>query len=137
MNQGVWVDILIPDNAKPGKYSGNVAITISGKKYKTIPVSIRVYDFALSDTSHLKNMFGYYPGYIARRHNIERNSDEYYNLDLKYHQLAHRHRFDLVCGVDNLKEMDLYYKGILQVKPIMRQMVIPDLEEGLATTHSQ
>lgn len=113
MNQGVWVDILIPDNAKPGKYSGNVAITISGKKYKTIPVSIRVYDFALSDTSHLKNMFGYYPGYIARRHNIERNSDEYYNLDLKYHQLAHRHRFDLVCGVDNLKEMDLYYKRYL------------------------
>lgn len=113
MNQGVWVDILIPDNAKPGNYSGNVAITISGKKYKTIPVSIRVYDFALSDTSHLKNMFGYYPGYIARRHNIERNSDEYYNLDLKYHQLAHRHRFDLVCGVDNLKEMDLYYKRYL------------------------
>ncbi len=113
MNQGVWVDILIPENAVAGNYSGDVAIIVAGKKYKTIPVSIRVYDFALSDTTHLKNMFGYYPGYIARRHKIENNSDEFYRLDLKYHQLAHRHRFDLVCGVDNLKEMDLYYKRYL------------------------
>ncbi|NMC39417.1 MAG: DUF4091 domain-containing protein, partial [Bacteroidales bacterium] len=113
MNQGVWIDILIPENAATGNYSGNVAITVSGKKFKTIPVNIRVYDFALSDTTHLKNMFGYYPGYIARRHKIERNSDEFFRLDLKYHQIAHRHRFDLVCGVDNLNEMDQYYKRYL------------------------
>ncbi len=102
MNQGVWIDILIPGNAIAGTYSGNVTITVSDRKYKKIPLNIKVYDFILPDSTHLKNMFGYYPGYIAPRHNIARNSDEYYKLDLKYQQMAHRHRFDLVTGVANL-----------------------------------
>jgi hypothetical protein len=113
MNQGVWIDILIPGNAIAGTYSANVIITVSDRKYKKIPLNIKVYDFTLPDSTHLKNMFGYYPGYIARRHNIAGNSDEYYKLDLKYQQMAHRHKFDLVCGVDNLREMDKYYKRYL------------------------
>jgi len=55
-------------------------------------------------------MFGYNPGNIARRHNVERGSDEYYKLEMKYHQLAHRHRFDLVTGVRNLGDMTKFYK---------------------------
>ncbi len=113
MNQAVWADILIPENAVAGIYSGKVTVTVSGKKYKTIPLNIKVYDFVLSDTTHLRNMFGYYPGYIAGRHNVERNSEEYFSLELKYNQLAHRHRFDLVCTVNSLDQMDHYYKRYL------------------------
>jgi hypothetical protein len=113
MNQGVWIDILIPVNAVAGSYSGNITIAVSDKKFKKIPLLIKVYDFTLPDSTHLKNMFGYYPGYIAKRHNTENNSDEYFKLDLKYQQMAHRHKFDLVCGVDNLNDMDKYYKRYL------------------------
>ena len=109
MNQGVWVDILIPENAVPGTYSGNAVITVSERVYKKIPLLLKVYDFTLPDSTHIKNMFGYNPGNIARRHNVERGSDEYYKLEMKYHQLAHRHRFDLVTGVKNLGDMTKFY----------------------------
>lgn len=113
MNQGVWVDILIPRPAEAGTYTGYISVTVSDKRFMKIPVKLKVYDFTISDTTHLKNMFGYYPGYIARRHNIRQNSEEYYNIDLKYQQLAHRHRFDLVCGVDSLADMNKHYKRYL------------------------
>ncbi len=47
---------------------------------------------------------------LPRRHNVERGSKEYYDLELKYNQLAHRHRFDLVMEVANLNDMTNYFK---------------------------
>jgi len=113
MNQGIWIDILIPPSAKPGTFTGYASVTVSAKKFMKIPIKLKVYDFTLSDTTHLKNMFGYDQGYIAKRHSIKAGSEEYYNMDMRYQQLAHRHRFDLVCGVDNLSDMDRYYKRYL------------------------
>lgn len=109
-NQAVWVDILIPRDATPGNYKGNATITAEGKVFRTIPVLLKVYDFTLSDSTHIKTMFGYSPGAIAVRHNVQRGSSEYYDLELKYNQLAHRHRFDLVMEVANLDDMTRYYK---------------------------
>ncbi len=109
-NQGVWVDILIPENAVPGTYTGNATITTSGKVYKKIAVHLKVYDFTLPDSTHIYNMFGYSPGSIAKRHNVAKGSPEYYDLETKYYQMAHRHRFDLVTDVANLDDMTKYYK---------------------------
>lgn len=109
-NQAVWVDILIPRSAVPGLYTGNATITVSDKIFKKIPVTLKVYDFVLSDSTHLKNMFGYSPGYLVKRHNVPKASEAYYNLETKYFQMAHRHRFDLVSNVDNLDDMTKYYK---------------------------
>ena len=66
-------------------------------------------------------MFGYYPGYIARRHGVDRWSEAYYDLELKYHQLAHRHRVDLVTEVRNLEEMTGYYKRYYTGEAYMEQ----------------
>ena len=110
MNQGVWVDILIPENAVAGIYEGNVEITASDSMVKSIPILLQVYNFTLPDSTHISNMFGYYPGYIARRHGVGRNSKVLYDLELKYHQLAHRHRCDLVTEVSSLEVMNEHYK---------------------------
>jgi len=109
-NQGVWVDILIPENAPAGTYTGNAIITIADKVFKKIPISLKVYDFALSDSTHIKNMFGYYPSALAQRHGVPERGDKYFDLEVKYQQMAHRHRFDLVTGVANLDYMNKYYK---------------------------
>jgi hypothetical protein len=109
-NQGVWVDILIPKNALAGTYTGNAILTVSDKVVETIPIFLKVYDFVLPDSTHIKNMFGYYPGALAQRHGLSEGSDEYYNIEAKYQQMAHRHRFDLVTGVANLSDMNRYYK---------------------------
>lgn len=109
-NQGVWVDILIPKNAAAGTYIGNAIITIAEKVIKKIPISLKVYDFTLSDSTHIKNMFGYYPAALAQRHGVPEGSDKYFDLEIKYQQMAHRHRFDLVTGVASIDYMNKYYK---------------------------
>jgi hypothetical protein len=109
-NQGVWVDLLIPKNAVAGTYTGNAILTISDKIVEAIPIFMKVYDFALPDSTHIKNMFGYNPGALAQRHGLSEGSNEYYNIEAKYQQMAHRHRFDLVTGVANLDDMTRYYK---------------------------
>lgn len=112
-NQGIWVDILIPKNAVAGTYTGNATITISKKVFVKIPIVLQVYDFTLSDSTHIKNMFGIYPETLAERHGVINGSAAYYNLEAKYYQMAHRHRFDLVRGVKNLSDMDNYQKRYL------------------------
>ncbi len=109
-NQGVWVDILIPRDAAAGTYTGEASIAVAGKEFEKIPISLEVYEFTLPDSTHLHNMFGYSQGSLANRHNIARGTDAYYDMEAKYHQLAHRHRFDLVASVDNLDDMTKYYK---------------------------
>ena len=109
-NQAVWVDILIPPDAVPGSYTGKATITVENRVFRTIPVVLNVYDFTLPDSAHMKTMFGYSSGAIASRHNVARGSREYYDIELKYNQLAHRHRFDLVMEVPNLEDMTKYYK---------------------------
>jgi hypothetical protein len=109
-NEGVWVDILIPRDASPGTYQATATVTVSDKVFVTIPISLKVYDFALSDSTHLHNMFGYDTWALAQRHGVSEGSQAYYNLEAKYYQMAHRHRFDLVTFVADLEDMDMYYK---------------------------
>lgn len=109
-NQGIWVDIFIPKDALAGNYKGKATITVAEKVVSNIPINLKVYDFTLSDSTHIQNMFGYYPEAIAKRHGVKTESLEYFNLEARYFQLAHRHRFDLVTKVSNLSDMTKYYK---------------------------
>ena len=109
-NQAVWVDILIPKNASAGTYTGKVKVIIANKVYKTIPIFLKVYDFALPDSTHIRNMFGYRPSALAERHGVTEGSDQYYDIEAKYYQMAHRHKFELVTNVENLNDMTRHYK---------------------------
>lgn len=112
-NQGVWVDIWVPRDALPGIYTGNVEVSMNSVVTHTIPISLQVYDFTLPDECHLKNMFAMGTGILSKRHGVASESPEYYALEAKYHQMAHRHRFDIVRGVKNLGVMDKYHKRYL------------------------
>jgi hypothetical protein len=112
-SQGVWVDILIPRNASPGDYSGTITITNSDSLYKTIPLFLKVYDFSLPDSIHIKNMFAFSSWDLAKRSGESEGTSAYYQLEAKYHQLAHRHRFNLVGEVSNLTDMTNYHRRYL------------------------
>lgn len=112
-NQGVWADILIPKNTSPGNYTGTAKITNSDSLFKTIPILLKVYDFTLPDSTHIKNMFGLYPWDLAKRHGVANGSPGYYTIEAKYHQMAHRHRFNLVREVTNLTDMTNNHKRYL------------------------
>ena len=57
-NQPVWIDVYAPKNTQPGNYSGSVTITAKNKTAVTIPITIKIWNFQLPDTSSLKNYFG-------------------------------------------------------------------------------
>ena len=110
LNQGVWVDILIPRDASAGIYTGDARVTVSDSVFVTIPVSLEVYDFTLPDSTHIYNMFGYDTWELAHRYGVTAWSTAYYNIEARFFQMAHRHRIDLVTNVANLNKMDDYYK---------------------------
>ncbi len=109
-NQGVWIDILIPRDATPGNYSGSLTVTCHDSVFVTIPVIMQVYDFVLPDSTHIRNMFGFDTWYVAQRHGVSENSPGFRNIEARYFQMAHRHRFDLVTNVSSLNDMDDFYK---------------------------
>lgn len=55
-NQAVWITLKVPKEQTAGNYSGNFKVTV-GKATCTVPVSITVYDYTLSDTTHVKSKF--------------------------------------------------------------------------------
>lgn len=111
-NQAVWIDIYIPRDALPGIDRGNLKVSVNSVVTNTIPIALEVYDFTLPDETHLKNMFVSGTP-IAERHGVSYGSAEYYRIEAKYHQMAHRHRFDIVRSVKNLTVLERYHKRYL------------------------
>ncbi len=81
-NQTVYVDIYIPKDAKPGKYTGAVQVEADGDHKVLLPVTLEVFDFQLPDR------LSFWPELNA--YNIPKQSHEYYRL-------AHQHRSVLNC----------------------------------------
>ena len=55
-NQPIWVDLLVPRSAEPGKYSGNYTVTSDQGSF-TGPISLRVWNFTLPAAPTLKSSF--------------------------------------------------------------------------------
>lgn len=55
---GFWVDILVPKDAKPGKYRGAYRVTTGGGEMAKIAVELTVWDFELPRVSTLQTALG-------------------------------------------------------------------------------
>lgn len=106
--QALWVDIWIPRTAQPGTYTGHVHVVSRGGEVD-IPLELQVYGFTLPDESHVPNMFGLAPASIVRRFDLAVDTAAYYELETRFHQMAHRHRFDLVRDVSSLSKMEEFH----------------------------
>ena len=49
----LWIDLAIPITARAGDYQTNLEVLERGSVVSTLPVTLRVYDFALPDERHL------------------------------------------------------------------------------------
>lgn len=56
-NQSVWVTLHAGKEQSAGTYTGNFKVKFAGKEY-LVPVSVTVYDYTLSDQTHIKTSFG-------------------------------------------------------------------------------
>ncbi len=57
----VWVDLVIPTDAKPGRYVGTLTLSATGTAMQTVPVSLRVWGWTMPHQSHIRTAFGIGP----------------------------------------------------------------------------
>lgn len=57
-NRVIWVDVLVPQDATPGDYTGSIEIDVAGVSQATVPVSLHVGNFSLPSTATLASAFG-------------------------------------------------------------------------------
>jgi len=72
-NQPIWVDLLVPRSARPGKYSGTYTITSNHGDF-TGSISLKVWNFALPVAPGLKSSFLFFQaGTLAAQRELLRN----------------------------------------------------------------
>jgi hypothetical protein len=49
----VWIDVMVPTTAKPGKYATTIDLMRDGEKIESAPLTLTVYDFVLPDERRL------------------------------------------------------------------------------------
>jgi len=55
--QPIWLTVAIPENARPGLYRSAVHVRARGLAEMTVPIEVRVWDFALPTRASLPNVF--------------------------------------------------------------------------------
>ena len=94
-NQGVWIDVYIPKDAKPGKYEAPVRISVSNAVRATATLEVKVRDYTLPDEAHVDG-YGEFYGAPYIYHGAvykEVGADKWWAVAKRYHQMAHQHRF--------------------------------------------
>lgn len=87
--QGVWADVLIPRNAKPGTYSGRITVAAGQRQLAVVPLELRVYDFEMPAERHLRWRIGYCEWESVPAHyGIAAGSDEWLKIEEDLYRLC-------------------------------------------------
>jgi len=92
-NQAIWVDVYVPKNVPAGIYIGQLRVLARGGISEQIPIAVTVWDFTLPDGPTHRNHFGGFSN-IARYFSIERNSDRFKQIEMRYCQAMSEHRIN-------------------------------------------
>jgi len=92
-NQGVFLDLWIPREAPPGRYSAPIRVRAGRALLATATLQLTVHDIRLPDETHV-DAFGELYGHAYRSHGspYEKGSDAWRRIAARYHQSAHAHR---------------------------------------------
>lgn len=69
-NRAFWLSLLVPREAPSGHYRGEITVTPAHAEPTTLPLRLRVWDFALGTGSHLGSYFFFNFRDIARAHGL-------------------------------------------------------------------
>ena len=93
-NRAIWVDVLIPEDAPAGAYSGTLDVSRNGEPIDRIALSLKVYRFALPKETHLITYLGISSGRLARFYGLRENSPEVRKLVGKYYDFLYANRME-------------------------------------------
>jgi hypothetical protein len=92
-NQAIWADVYVPKNVPVGIYNGKLRVFAKGGISEQIPIAVTVWDFTLPNGPTHRNHFGSF-GNIARYFSIERNSDRFKQIEMRYCEAMSEHRIN-------------------------------------------
>jgi hypothetical protein len=87
--QGVWLTARAGENAKPGVYSGEVMVSADGKPLRSVPVTLRVRDFANPKTFGMPTAFCVMDGFTRAQY-----PERFEEMKRKTHDLMLSHRLN-------------------------------------------
>ncbi len=99
LNQGIFVDIFVPESTPAGTYSGTVNVSASGLPSRPLPIELHVWDFALPSEVHMRSFFLYQPSQIADAHAVPKYGEQYLDIEAEYARMARLHRCNLSTSV--------------------------------------
>ena len=80
-NQGVWVDVVVPTDAKAGDYFATFKVVLGEEKETVnVPVSLKVYDMVMPEEVHGRSAFNIWYSQIAsgEKSNYNANTNQVY-----------------------------------------------------------
>jgi hypothetical protein len=133
-NQPLWIEIFVPQNARPGEYTGVLRISRHGAVDVAVPIHLLVWAFELPSTASLKSSFGLNGTTILKQHRGRYTTDaELYSLTRLYARAALQHRISIHGGsmvppkyrYDGLR-MDIDWRAYdAEVGPFLSGTAIP------------
>ncbi len=93
-NRGIWIDILVPENAASGDYGGKLRVTRDGKPVEEMNLKLHVYGFALPSETHLITYMGVSANQLAAFHGVPQSSPEVKSLLRTYHAFLCENRME-------------------------------------------
>jgi len=91
-SQPVWLNVYAPPDAQPGLYRGTITVSPQEAPPAQMPVSLRVYSFAIPRTPSTRTAFGLDYGGIVNRHGVEPRSEAAQGLRQAYYEMLLSHR---------------------------------------------
>lgn len=89
-NHAFWVRVYVPTNAAAGLYQGTITVTAKDL-HATVPLQLRVYDFALPDRMTCTTAFGFSPENVFRYHGLKTEEQKRQVLEKYWANLAAHH----------------------------------------------
>ena len=106
LNQGIWIDICIPNDAPKGVYIGKIDVSI-GDEHRFVEAKVKVYDISMPSAVHAKSM------YSVWNHLIKKGEDKCgLEIEEKYYNFLSDNRLNPTevpnSGYSNAKEYAEY-----------------------------
>ncbi len=91
-SQPVWVDICVPSEAAPGRYTGEIVVAPQGQPPTAIPLTLRVHDFEVPRAPTMRTAFGISDGFVYQQDEVKAGTPEAQALLERYYWFLVDHR---------------------------------------------
>jgi len=91
-NQPLFITVYVPKEAKAGKYTGNIEISLGDGSKVEVPLSLEVWDFVLPDKPSCETAFGLWDDFISKFEELQPGTPEAKAMYEKYYWCLVEHR---------------------------------------------